>query len=79
MTPHELNIHIEEYHKLETYKHRERITAAYMNAHFQRLKKLPDLDKVFGDKPKEKKKEQTPADMLAEVIKLNAALGGTTY
>lgn len=79
MTPHELNLHIEEFQKYEKYQNKERITAAYMGAYFERVKKMPDLQKLLDNEPQEKKKGQSATDMLAEVKRLNAALGGTEF
>lgn len=78
MTPHELSIHIEEYLEREKYMQKERITAAYLGALWERVKKMPDLQKILENEPKEEKsKEQTATDMLAEVTRLNATFGGT--
>ncbi|MDR6883112.1 hypothetical protein [Bacillus sp. 3255] len=78
MTPFELAVYIQERNKQESFMQKERITAAYMGAYFERVKKMPDLKKLFDDGPQEqKKKEQSGADMLAEVKRLNAMFGGT--
>jgi TorA maturation chaperone TorD len=78
MTPHELSIHIDEYLDREKYMQKERITAAYLGALWERVKKMPDLQKIFDNEPQEEKnKDQAAADMLAEVTRLNAAFGGT--
>lgn len=75
MTPHELAISIEEYQKRELYQHRERITAAYMGAYLQRVKRMPKLEKLIGDQPK-KKKPMTDRQMLDMIRLLNKKIGG---
>lgn len=78
MTPYELSVQVEEYFKRENYMQKERITAAYMGAYFERVKKMPNLQKLFEkDQQEVKPKEQTGAEMLAEVTRLNAMFGGT--
>ncbi|WP_236293086.1 hypothetical protein [Paenibacillus allorhizoplanae] len=78
MTPFELRVHIEEYFEREKFMQKERITAAYMGAYFERVKKMPDIKKLFeNDQQEVKPKEQTGAEMLAEVTRLNAMFGGT--
>ncbi|OMF35261.1 hypothetical protein BK133_11175 [Paenibacillus sp. FSL H8-0548] len=59
---------------------KERSFLAYMNAKLPLYKKFPTFEKAFGYKEEEpQKKEQTPDDMLAVAMKLNAAFGGTVY
>ncbi|NRF91528.1 hypothetical protein HQN89_10905 [Paenibacillus frigoriresistens] len=78
MTPYELSVYIQEYNKYEVFMQKERISAAYMGAYFERVKNWPKLEDVFKkDKQPEDKKEQSDADMLAEVKRLNAMFGGT--
>jgi hypothetical protein len=80
MTPHELNMMIEEWSEREKKTDRRHVEAAYLSAYYNRVKKMPSYDKVFNNTSKEEKqKQQTAADMLAEVKRLNKALGGTTY
>lgn len=77
MTPHELNLCFEVFAGVEEAKSRERAFLAYVNAKLPRFKKFPTFEKAFGYKEIEvEKKPQTAADMLAEIVKLNAALGG---
>jgi hypothetical protein len=78
MTPFELRVHIEEYFEREKYMQKERVTAAYLGALWERSKKLPDLKKLLDKEPEETKpKEQNAVEMLAEVKRLNAMFGGT--
>ncbi|WP_336774206.1 hypothetical protein [Paenibacillus sp. MMO-58] len=79
MTPHELNMMIEEWVAREKKEDRRHVEGAYLSALYNRVKKFPSADKVFGTDKKEQAKKQTAADMLAEVKRLNEALGGTTY
>ena len=69
MTPAELIICVEGHvaTHIETFK--ESVTTAYMNAAWQRAKKMPRLEsvlrKIDGKVVKEKKKAQTPEEMMA--------------
>ncbi|MFD1953739.1 hypothetical protein ACFSL6_17675 [Paenibacillus thailandensis] len=76
MTPHELNMQIEEWSSRLQAEHRERITIAYLTAYWHRIRKMPTLKKVLEDIQLKKKRPQTPEEMLAMVRVLNAALGG---
>lgn len=81
MTPYELSIMIEEWAAREKREGRRAHEAAYLSAYYQRVKKWPSYDKVFGDGKKDqpkKKKKQTAAEMFAEVKRLHAAFSGTT-
>lgn len=78
MTPHELNMHIEEFNQSRIASQEEKITLAYLGAYWQRVKRMPSLKKVLGKESTEKR-QQTAADMLEEIKKINAAMGGTTY
>lgn len=76
MTPHELNLHIAAYNEREQAAFKSGVTLAYLTAGWQRAMRLPDLNEVLKeDKPK---REQSVTDMLAEVKKLNALMGGTS-
>lgn len=80
MTPSELNIHIEEFYKSREEDTKERAFLVYMGAKLPLYKKFPEtFEKAFGFDAEAKKKEQTPEDMFAEAVRLNAALGGTVY
>lgn len=69
MTPAELIICIEGYVSTHTESLKEAITVAYMNASWQRSKKMPRLEtvlnKIDGTTRKKTKKAQTPEEMLA--------------
>lgn len=56
-----------------TLENKERLTLAYLTAYWGRVKKMPDLKKLLGE---DKKRKQTPEEMLAVVKKLNAAFNG---
>jgi hypothetical protein len=77
MTPFELNIVITARADRMKQKQEDRIVAAYLSAYWQRVKKLPSLKSILEEnKPK---KPQTVEDMLEEIKRLNAAMGGTVY
>lgn len=69
MTPAELIICAEEYVAAHIGSFKEAITVAYMNAAWQRSKKMPRLEtvlkKIDGTTRKEKKKAQSPEEMVA--------------
>lgn len=56
-------------------QHEDSITAAYLTARWGRVKKMPNLNKILGRKPK---KQQTPEQMLAMVKAMHAAMKGET-
>jgi lipopolysaccharide biosynthesis protein len=77
MTPFELNIVITARADRMKQEQEDRIVAAYLSAYWQRVKKLPSLKSILEEnKPK---KPQTVEDMLEEIKRLNAAMGGTVY
>ena len=77
LTPGELSAMIKANNVRLKHEQEERITIAYLGAYWQRVKKMPKLSEVLSGKKEEKKKKQSPAQMLNEIKKLNAALGGT--
>lgn len=77
MTPYELGLYIQDFNEQVKRDQEEKITLAYLGAYWQRVKKMPDLKKLLGQE--KRSTEQTPNQMLAEVKKLNAKMGGTTY
>lgn len=77
MTPFELNIVITARADRLKQEQEDRIVAAYLSAYWQRVRKLPSLKSILEEnKPK---KPQTAQDMLEEIKRLNAAMGGTVY
>lgn len=74
MTPCELFIYIEAYYEREQEISKRGLTLAYLTAAWARSKKMPKPESVIG-----KIKEPSEGDALAEIKKLNAAFGGTTY
>lgn len=77
MTPYQLNLHIHEYNKRKAAEEEEKLTIAYLGAYWNRVKRMPSLKEILGKNPENK--QMTPEEMLAEVKKLNASMGGTTY
>lgn len=79
MTPHELNLHVSAYGERLRRSGRDDMTAAYLTAYWQRVKRMPDLKKLLEqDDPRKVKKEQSDEQMLAMVKNLHAAFGGET-
>ena len=74
---HELKIHIEDHKERTKNDQEERLILTYLNAAWQRAKKMPNLTKILSKENIEKK--MTPEEMLQEVKKINQALGGSTY
>ena len=84
MTPHELNIHVEEFYAAKEADVKEQRYQAYMTAKLPLYKKFPPtFEEAFGyDKQELKeqpKKQQTESAMFAEMMKIHKALGGTVY
>lgn len=74
ITPHELNLYIEEYNLRKQEESEIRLVQAYLGAYWQRVKKMPSLQSVLKDmKPR---KTQTDEQMLAQIKAINAAMGG---
>jgi len=60
----------------QTNKYKDLITQAYFTAYFQRVKKMPKLEKLLNDVERKQKKKQTAEEMFEVVKRLNSALGG---
>lgn len=78
MTPHELNLHIEAFGERRNEESESILINAYMAAYWHRVKKMPSIKEVLKKPNQKKQRDQTPAEMLEMVKKLNAALGGGT-
>lgn len=76
MTPNELNIHIEDYYKKEQSRVDEGIALAHLNAHLQRVKKMPQLSELLEKEKKQQKAAMTDEEMFERIKSLNASLGG---
>ena len=76
MTPHELNLYIQDYNEKQKVLNDEKLTLTWLGAYWQRVKKMPSLKQILGNNAP--KKKMTNEEMLEEVKKLNAAFGGTT-
>lgn len=76
MTPSELNIHIEDYHKKEQLRVNEGIALAHLNAYLQRVKKMPQLSELLEKEKKQQKATMTDEEMFERIKALNASLGG---
>lgn len=82
MTPHELNLHIEEFYAAKSEDIKEQRYQAYMIAKLPLYKKFPQtFEKAFGyeEKKKDPDKPQTEQDMFNVMLAMNKALGGTVY
>ncbi|MED4206596.1 hypothetical protein [Neobacillus mesonae] len=77
MTPHELALAVEVFNEKQKAENEERLILVYAGAAWQRAKKMPSLKEILRKEPA--KKKMTNEEMLNEVKKLNAALGGITY
>lgn len=78
MTPAELIICAEEFVAAQIGSFKEAVTVAYMNAAWQRSKKMPRLEsvlkKIDGTTRKEKKKAQTPEEMYEVAVAMTKRL-----
>jgi hypothetical protein len=75
MTPYELQLYGEIFEEKQKFEQEEKLSLVWMAEHFQRIEKLPTLNELLGKK--EEPKEMTSEEMLAKVMQLNGALGGT--
>lgn len=74
MTPFELSLSIKSFSDRLKRERDEKLSQAWLTAYFQRVKKLPKLEKLLNqDKPK---KPQTQEEMLNKIKELNAQFGG---
>ena len=71
----ELNFYIEEYKERAQHEQEERLILTYLNAAWQRSKRMPSLNKLLGKKEPVKKK-MTDEEMFEKVKMLHKALGG---
>lgn len=81
MTPHQLNIYIQEYEERKKLESEEKLILTYLGVYWNKVKRLPSLDKILGKQENEKKKNEkmSPEAILEEVKRLNEAMGGTVY
>ncbi len=77
MTPYQLNLCVSEYNNRMAKEEEEKLILAYLGAYWNRVKRMPSLKSVLGKNPVEKK--MSPEEMLNEIKKLNASMGGNTY
>lgn len=75
MTAYEFNLKVEAYQERKIEKEEMALTVAYLNAGWQRAKKMPKLDKYLRKESK-KQKRQTPQEMFDQILRMNAALEG---
>ncbi|MCJ8008121.1 hypothetical protein ACFFF5_17790 [Lederbergia wuyishanensis] len=75
MTPHELNLNIQDFNEKQRALNEEKIVLTYLGAYWQRINKFPSLNKVLGKEPE--KKKMTDEEMFKQVKRLNALFGGT--
>lgn len=71
----ELKIYIEDYKERTKNDQEERLILAYLNAAWQRSKKMPSINKILGKKEPEKKK-MTDQEMFERVKMLHKLFGG---
>lgn len=77
LTPAELFSVVRGHNKREEQNQENGLVLTYLNAYWTRVKTMPKLDEVIGKK--QPQKQQDPNEMLAEIKRLNLALGGTVY
>lgn len=75
MTPRVYFAYLQAYNEKMKQEQDEKLILTYLGAYWQRVKTMPDLKKLLGQE--QPTKEQSAADMLAEVKRINAAFGGT--
>ena len=58
MTPYQLNIQIQEYEERKKLESEENLILTYLGVYWNRVKRLPSLDKILGKQKNEKKKNE---------------------
>ncbi len=66
---------VEAYVENEKKHHDMMVTQSYLTAYLHRVKKMPKLQTMLIQKPK----EQSPEEMLQKIKALNAQMGGDVY
>lgn len=83
MTPHQLNLVINEYSRQQQESYEEKISLAYIQAFWTYqwfTKQHPEpLEKILGKDNDNSTKEMTDEEMLQRIKELHMTLGGTTY
>lgn len=78
MTPLELTVSVEAFVETHSERFKEAVTVAYMNAAWQRSKKMPGLKgvlrKIDGNTSKGKRKVQTAEEMYAVAVEMTKNL-----
>lgn len=79
MTPYELLISAEAFEDRRFAEFQKDVTIAWLGEYYHRTKSLPALKDALAEISKEEnRREMTDDEMLAEVKRIHAILGGTT-
>lgn len=76
MTPYQLRLYVDDYNERIKAESEEKLTLAYLTAYWQRVKKMPSLDKVLNREKTMTKQKMSNDEMLEQIKNLNAAFGG---
>ncbi len=77
MTPYELSLAAEAFHELKTAELEQNITMAWLGEYYHRIKHLPNLKDEIRKLTNKEPEEMTDDEMLEQVKRLNAMMGGT--
>jgi hypothetical protein len=75
LTPREMNILVNAFAEKQKRESEQQVVIAYLTAYWHRFKRMPNLKEILGQKPT--KKPKTAEQMLEDIKRLNASMGGT--
>jgi hypothetical protein len=76
MTPKELRLYAEAIGEKKKFENEQKLSYLWWAEWLHRNEEPPTLDEFLG-RDKEEQKEMSPEEMLANVMNLNAAMGGS--
>jgi hypothetical protein len=76
MTPKELRLYAEAIGEKKKFENEQKLSYLWWAEWLHRNEEPPTLDEFLG-RDKDERKEMSPEEMLANVMNLNAAMGGT--
>jgi protoheme ferro-lyase len=77
MTPYELTLSAEAFHELKVAEMERDITMAWLREYYHRQKYLPNLKDEIRKLTNKEPEEMTDDEMLEQVKRLNAMMGGS--
>lgn len=72
LTPFEFELYVNSYTEKNKQDQEDKLVMTWLGAYWQRVEKMPSLKKVLG----KENKQPTAEEMLEEIKKMNASIGG---